>query len=234
MNSTYQNTTSSFLKQLGWWICFLICAFYAIYAFSLGIIEILSLLNITEDAPYRAAPLMFILHALLGSMALISGILQFNRRILTKKRHIHRSLGRMHVGAIWISSASGLWITTSFDVSIAAKVAFGVLAILWFSTTTIAFLRIRKRNIKEHREWMIRSFALSFFFVTGSFWMPGLASTSLPQAIAYPLAVFLSWGLNLIVAEWWIRRTRSRVSERELAHVWNDTTTQSASVQSTR
>ena len=55
---------------------------------------------------------------------------------------------------------------------------------------------------------MIRSFALSLFFITFSLWVPGLASTSLPHAIGYPLAIFLSWSLNLIVAEIWIRRTR--------------------------
>ena len=46
-------------------------------------------------------------------------------------------------------------------------------------------------------------------FVTFSFWIPSLASTNLPETIVYPLAVFLSWGLNLIFAELWILRTRS-------------------------
>ena len=62
---------------------------------------------------------------------------------------------------------------------------------------------------------MIQSFALSFFFVTGSFWMPGLVSTNLREAVAYPLGVFLGWFLNLIVAELWIRRTRNSVSAKE-------------------
>lgn len=55
------------------------------------------------------------------------------------------------------------------------------LKILWFSTTTIALLHIRRRKIKAHREWMIRSFSLSLFFVTFSLWVPGLASTNLPE-----------------------------------------------------
>jgi hypothetical protein len=55
---------------------------------------------------------------------------------------------------------------------------------------------------------MIRSFSLSLFFVSFSFWVPGLTGTSLPEAISYPLAVFLSWSLNLLVAEAWIRHTR--------------------------
>jgi uncharacterized membrane protein len=205
-----QNNASSFLKEAGWVIFFLVCAFYAVYAFYMGIVEILSQLGFVADAPPRAVPLIFIMHALSGGVALISGPLQFNRRILSKKRKAHRVIGRIYVAAIWISSIGGLWSAIFFNVDIAAKIVFGVLSILWFSTTTIAFLRIRKREIAAHREWMIRSFSLSLFFVTFSFWVPGLASTNLPEVISYPLAVFLSWSLNLMVAESWIRRTRTQ------------------------
>jgi hypothetical protein len=112
-----------------------------------------------------------------------------------------------------MASVGGLWSAIFFDVDIAAKIAFGTLAILWFSTRTIAYLRIRHLRVREHREWMLRSFALSLFFVTFSFWTPGLASTNLPQSVAYPLGVFLSWFLNLVIAELWLRRTRGSVSE---------------------
>jgi hypothetical protein len=57
---------------------------------------------------------------------------------------------------------------------------------------------------------MIRGFSLAFSFGTGSLWPLILAATALPpQAIGYPLGLFLSWRLNLLVAEWWIRRARS-------------------------
>ena len=83
--------------------------------------------------------MMFILHALTGSLALISGPLQLNRRILARRRQVQ-----------------------------------------------------------------------SLFFVTFSFWAPGLASTTLPEEVAYPLSVFLSWSLNLIVVELWLQRTRAK------------------------
>jgi uncharacterized membrane protein len=219
MNTAYQTNPVSVVKHLGWWMFFLVCVFYGVYAFAMGVTEILHLLGIVEDARNRAAPLMFVVHALSGSVALISAPLQFNRLLRNKKRNLHRAIGRMYVWAIWISSVGGLWSAIFFDVNMAAKLAFGTLAVLWFSTTTLAYLRIRNRNIREHREWMIRSVALSFFFVTGSFWMPGLVSTKLPEGIADPLGVFLGWFLNLVVAELWIRRTRNSVSERELTHM---------------
>ena len=216
IRSAYRTNTGATLKQVGWWIFFLICAFYGVYAFYMGSLETLSLLGFAVDATHRAAPIVFIAHALSGGVALISGSLQFNRRILSKKRTIHRLIGRMYVGATWISSAGGLWSAITFDVNLAAKLVFGVLSILWFGTTTLAFLHIRNRKVGEHREWMIRSFVLSLFFVTFSFWVPALASTNLPESLAFPLAVFLSWSLNLIVAELWIRRNRSQLLQFRL------------------
>lgn len=199
--------TKSFLKTGGWWIFFLICAFYASYAFYMGVVEILFQQGLIAAAKPRAVPFIFIIHALAGSLVLISGPLQFNRHLLNRQKKLHRVLGRAYVVAIWFSSIGGLWSALFFEVDLAAKILFGVLSILWFGTTTMAFLHIRKREIAAHREWMIRSFALSLFFVSFSFWVPGLASTSLPEAVSYPLAVFLSWGLNLMAAEVWIRRT---------------------------
>ena len=178
----------------------------------MGVLEILSSLGIAEDAPHRAAPFVFLVHALSGGVALISAPLQLNRRILTKKRKLHHGIGRTYVVAVWVTSICGFWIATSFDVTVPAKIVFGIAAMLWFSTTTIAFRHILIRRFEEHREWMIRSFSLSLFIVTFSLWVPGLAKTDLPVSIGYPLAVFLSWSLNLIVAELWIRGSRSQVT----------------------
>ena len=198
------------IKQIGWWVFFLICAVYALYSFYMGGVELLSLLNIGESGPHRAVPIVFVVHAFSGGLALLVGPLQFNRQILRSKRNFHRLLGKLYVVSIWLTSLGALWSSLFFDVTLLSKVGFAILAVLWFGTTTMAYQRIRQRHIKAHQEWMLRSFALSFFFVTFSFWVPGLASTSLPEAVSFPLAVFLSWGLNLLVVELWIRRGRQK------------------------
>ena len=38
-----------------------------------------------------------------------------------------------------------------------------VLASLWLVTTIIAFLLARRRQIVQHRQWMIRSYSVTFF-----------------------------------------------------------------------
>jgi hypothetical protein len=97
------------LWRAGWWLFFLVSAFYAAYALYMGAVEILSQLGLVAGAPTRAVPIVFVIHALAGSVALISGPLQFNRYLMSKRRKLHRGLGRAYVSAIWLSSISGLW-----------------------------------------------------------------------------------------------------------------------------
>lgn len=194
--------------QIAWGLILLISAFHALYAFYMGGAELLSIFGLVTDAKMRAVPIVFVVHAITGGIALLVGPIQFNRQLLRKRRDLHRLLGKLYVVSIWLTSIGAFWSALFFDVTVVSKIGFFLLAILWFSTTTIAYNRIRHRQVKAHREWMFRSFALSFFFVTFNIWVPGLAGTSLPAEISYPLAVFLSWGLNLLVAEIWIRRTQ--------------------------
>lgn len=207
------------LNQIGWWFLFLVSIFYGLYALYMGVLEILHQLGILDDAKFRAAPLIFIVHALAGGVGLISGALQFNRTIWSKRKPTHRFIGKIYVYAIWITSVAALWSAFVFDVTVPAKFAFGILAVFWFGSTTIAYLRIRKRRIQEHREWMFRSYSLSLFFVTFSFWVLGLTKSSLPYEFAYPLAVFLSWAVNLLIAEVWIRGSRNGFVRKDLARL---------------
>jgi uncharacterized membrane protein len=209
------------VNQIGWWIPFLVSTFYGLYALYMGVLEILHQMGLVEDAKFRAVPWIFITHALAGGVGLISGALQFNQSTMSKRKPTptHRLIGKIYLYAIWITSIAALWSAFVFDVTIPAKFAFGILAVLWFGTTTIAYLRIRKRRIREHREWTIRSFSLSLFFVTFSFWVPGLTESSLSYDVAYPLAVFLSWAVNLLVAEVWIRGSRKVFLRKDLARL---------------
>ena len=217
MNKTNQKPARNLFTQVQWWGLFLLTSFYALYSFSMAGTEIFSLLGLIEDAPIRATPLVFIFHTLAGGVALIAGPLQFNQTLLKKRQKLHRKIGRTYVWAIWIASIGGLWDALFFDVTLLTKIVFGLLSILWFWTTTVGFLQAKNRKFKTHREWMIRSFALSFFFVTFSFWVPALASTSLPEAISFPLGVFLSWAINLIAVELWIRfPTKARAKHTSL------------------
>jgi uncharacterized membrane protein len=205
---TRSNSTASAALS---WAAVLICALYAAFALIMAIAAVLDWLDSGWQATRRSAPPLFVLHALSGTVALLAGALQLRlaTRLLRNRRQVHRRIGQTYLWAAWITSLSSLGVAAFFNnVSIAAKAMFATASLLWFATTTVAFLHIRQGRVRQHREWMLRSFSLAFFFVTGSLWPPILAATALPQAIGYPLALFLSWSLNLLAAEWWIRRTK--------------------------
>ena len=67
MKSFSTQNTNKFLKQLAWWVLFLISSFYGLYAFYMGAVEIFSQFGLVTDAKYRAAPIMFVVHALSGA-----------------------------------------------------------------------------------------------------------------------------------------------------------------------
>lgn len=195
-----------------WWAFLLICVLFGGYALYFGGLEIAVQLGLAQTAPERAAPGAFILHALTGGVVLIAGPIQFQRTVRTKKPILHRALGRVYVASVGVASTTGLWSALFFDRGTPARIIFVVIALLWFGATTLAYLHARRRHFKSHREWMIRSFALSLFFVTFPLWTEGLGGTPLPAAISYPLGLFLAGGLNLGIAEWWIRTGRGVVS----------------------
>jgi hypothetical protein len=75
-------------------------------------------------------------------VALLAGALQLRlaTRLLGGRRHLHRRIGQTCLWAAWITSLSSLGVAAFFDVSIAAKAMFATTSLLWFATTTVAFL----------------------------------------------------------------------------------------------
>jgi len=94
--------------------------------------------------------------------------------------------------------ANGGWI---------ARSSFLTLSVLWWFTTWLAWRAIKKGDTKQHRAWMIRSYALTFSAITLRLMQFTLATqTHIEMDIAYQIVAWPSWMLNLIVAEWVLER----------------------------
>jgi hypothetical protein len=84
-------------------------------------------------------------------------------------------------------------------------VGFGTLALVWPLTAALAFARARQRRFDEHRAWMMRSYSLTFAAATVRLaGLPILVLT--PNPIVAITCTFWSWILNLVVADWVVRR----------------------------
>jgi len=144
----------------------------------------------------------FYIHITFGGIALLIGWTQFSQKLRDRYLNTHRNLGKIYVGSVILSSIAGFYIAMFASGGITSELGFGGLAIAWFFTVMMAYTRILKRDIKQHENWMIRNYALTFAAVTLRIYLP--LSTQLLHidfVAAYRVISWLCWVPNLIVAE---------------------------------
>jgi uncharacterized membrane protein len=161
------------------------------------------------DRPWGIYP-----HALFGAVALILGSIQFFRRILVRWPGVHRVIGTIYVVAALLTGLAGLYMSRFAFGGVGTRMGFATLAVVLLVTTSLAYAKIRKGNIVEHREWMLRSYALIFAAVTLRIELPLLQSALHAFPPAYAVVAWLCWVPNLLTAEVLILSTRK--SQRSL------------------
>jgi uncharacterized membrane protein len=142
-------------------------------------------------------------HVVCGLLAVIIGPLQFWSRIRRDYLQFHRIAGRIYVVTVLIGAIAGLGMASSVGKDSAAY-ALGLsgLAIAWLTTTGMAFVAIRRKNIAQHKQWMVRSYVVTFAFVTfrlGSDLMK--AGHVLPSHERSAMLAWACWAVPLLVAE---------------------------------
>jgi uncharacterized membrane protein len=105
---------------------------------------------------------LLIPHTLAGSIALLSGPVQFSTRFRQRHLKFHRVLGRVYVVCVFIGAATGVALATGRP----GFPGTSMQAAAWVVCTTAAFLTARNRQIVQHRQWMARSYAVTFTFVS--------------------------------------------------------------------
>jgi Predicted membrane protein (DUF2306) len=168
---------------------------------------------------------MLVAHILFGSVALLTACLQVWPWLRRRYPAAHRLSGRLYVFAGALPASLAVLTVAPFGTWGAnQRTANTMLALLWLATTLAGYRAARQRRFADHREWMIRSVALAFSIVANRAWSivcilvfaPGaltqdgdiVASPEVAQAIG--VSTWLSWVVNLLVAEWWLNRTRTR------------------------
>jgi uncharacterized membrane protein len=143
-------------------------------------------------------------HGLAGAVALCLGASQFSTRLRQRHARVHRVLGRCYVAAVAISAPIGVYITMLHD-ALPEQVAVVTQASLWLTTTAVAYYCIRRRNFLLHRQWMIRSYAVTLIFVIVRLLdaIPGLAdldSDTSPNMIW--LSNLIAWVVPTFIISW--------------------------------
>jgi uncharacterized membrane protein len=126
------------------------------------------LLRQAKERAYLSTILLLIIpHIVAGMAALLIGPLQFSSRVRRHSPRFHRVLGRVYVIAVFIAAPLGMVLANhrhdprAIHFTAAVFVQSGT----WMITTGAAFLTARNGHFQQHREWMIRSYAVTMTFV---------------------------------------------------------------------
>jgi uncharacterized membrane protein len=147
-------------------------------------------------------------HAAAAATALLVAPMQFRSRLRARRPGLHRVLGRVYVTGCLIGGAAGMVLAFGASTGPVSTAGFGLLALLWVVATSQAWRLAMRRNLVSHREWMIRSFALTLAAVTLRLYLPVAQWLPVEFDAAYRAISFLCWVPNLVVAEVYLRRRR--------------------------
>ena len=141
---------------------------------SLGLIVLFvfitsELLLVTDYPMYHAYRLqviadrhLLIPHTLAGTLALLIGPINFSSRIRQRYLQFHRILGRLYVVSVFVGSFTGIALAAGRP----GLPGTSMQAAAWMVCTTAALITARNRQITQHRQWMARSYAVTFTFVS--------------------------------------------------------------------
>ena len=144
-------------------------------------------------------------HISCGLLALVLGPIQFWKAFRNKYLTVHRWSGRIYLTAILIgtiSSTSLAW-TSAIQVNFAWAFALQMLAFAWITTASMAYISVMRGRILQHKEWMIRSYVVTFAFVTFR-WLNELTIVKnlMPEFEERgPTVIWFCWTIPLLITE---------------------------------
>ena len=124
-----------------------------------------------EYAPRRG---WLLLHIVGGIIALLTGPVQLWLGLSDRGMEWHRRMGIGYMTGVAIGSLGAFYLATHTDFGWIFGAGLFGLATAWVTTTTLAYLAIKRSLIDQHKEWMIRSYVVTFAFVTFRVIQPAL------------------------------------------------------------
>jgi len=111
----------------------------------------------------RRGPLL--VHIAFGTVALFTGPVQLWLGIAERRMQLHRQLGLVYIAAVIGGAAAAYVIALSPSAGWIFGAGLMGLATAWLTTTFMAFVAIKRSLMEQHKEWMIRSYVVTFAFV---------------------------------------------------------------------
>jgi hypothetical protein len=150
-----------------------------------------------EYAPRRG---WLMLHISGGIVAILTGPVQLWLGLGDRGMTWHRRMGIAYMAAVGVGAIGAYYMAFNTDFGWGFGASLATLATAWTTTTAMAYLAIKKSLVEQHKEWMIRSYVLTFAFVLFRVVQPMLQGfgTITEQLAA---AGWLCWTIPLLTTE---------------------------------
>jgi uncharacterized membrane protein len=169
-----------------------------------------------ETARFFAAPIPVVLHILSASLFSSLGAAQFSASLRLRHPAWHGVCGRIAVASGAMTAITGFWMTLIYDIpaELQGDLLFNVrilvsLAMLISIVTSV--IAVVHGDIATHRAWMIRAYALGQGAgMQVAVLLPWMLLQGKPSVWQRDVLMSTAWVVNLLIAEWIIRRQHPR------------------------
>ncbi len=200
-------------RRPDWWVPLPLLALALIPALfgTFRLVEVFGGPKIMPDNQRIArTPAPAVAHITGGVLFLLVGAFQLSRTIRTRWRAWHRRAGRLLVGLGLAAALSALWMTLLYPRQTGTGTLLHTSRLLFATGMAISLVlgyrAIRRRDIPQHRAWMIRAYALALGAGTQTFTI-GIGEGIFGKTVlSTDASTAAGWIINIVVAEYLIRR----------------------------
>jgi uncharacterized membrane protein len=167
------------------------------------------------DAHFASERTLVLTHILPAMLFMILGPLQFARGLRSRYPKIHRWSGRIFLAASTIVGITGLRLASGKTIGgMDEKAAITLFGTFFLISLAKALWHALRREFAQHREWMIRGYAIGLAVATirpimATFFAAAVirGHTANPHQF-FGTAFWIGFTLQTIAAEIWINHTR--------------------------
>jgi predicted membrane protein DUF2306 len=153
-------------------------------------------------ARYGARGGWIILHVAAGGVALLTGPMQLWLGLSGLAMRVHRRLGLAYVAAVGIGSIAAFYLAAHTTLGWGFAAGITGLGIAWVVTTALAIVAISRGLVVQHRQWMIRSYTVTFAFVTfRAAWAALQAAGIGTRSEQLAMSSWFCWAVPLLIVE---------------------------------
>ena len=167
-----------------------------------------------ENARFLDLPLPILVHILGATTYLVLGAFQLMPSLRRTRPRWHRWSGRVLVPAGVAGGLSGMWMAVWSDLPSYDNEALMWLRLLFGSVMVgglvLGLVAIRRRDVRTHQRWMARAYAVAQGAGTQALVLgPVVVVAGQPSGNLKAVGMGAAWVINLVVAEWLVRRSES-------------------------